>query len=98
MFVRGFLARHPRIEDLVRIAYRGEVGYEYDAELATRLQRQIDVDAGLGAIFHTDRLAAIAADRRACNRQQAVNLLTMTSIVTASHVPAGGERRVPPPS
>lgn len=86
MLARGFLARHPAIEDLVRIAYRGEVGYEFDSELAARLRRQLDADAGLETVFDTDRLAAIAADRSTCNRQQAVNLLTMTSIVAAPGV------------
>lgn len=98
MLARGFLARNPGIEDLVRTAYRGEVGYEYDTGLATRLRRQIDADVGLEDVFDTDRLAAIAADRSSCNRQQAVNLLTMTSVVAAIDRAAAGELRVPQPA
>ena len=96
MWARSFLANHPRLEDLVRVAYRGEVGYRYDTVLANRLRRQVDAGA-LDGVFNNRTLARMADDRSTCNRQQAVYLLTMTSVVAAPGIAAADESRMTVP-
>ena len=93
MWARGFLANHPRLEDLVRVAYRGEVGYEYDATLAARLRRQLDA-GDVQSVFRGDALETIADDRSTCNRQQSVYLLTMTSVVATPGIAVGDDSRL----
>jgi asparagine synthase (glutamine-hydrolysing) len=84
MYFRKFLANHPAIEDVVRVVYRGEVGASYDERLAERLQRQLANSSEIRTVFDAERLDEIAADRTSCSRQQAMFLLTMTSVVASA--------------
>ena len=80
-WVLSLLARYPWLEDLVGVVYRGEVGYEYDENVADIIRTQLRESEAVRGRFNEDELARIAADRRSCNRRQILNLLTLTAAV-----------------
>ncbi|QFU85014.1 hypothetical protein GCU68_21085 (plasmid) [Natronorubrum aibiense] len=77
----SFLGRHPSLEDVARVIYRGEVSSEYHPNIARLLTEYTTQSPALDQYLDVDTIRTFANDTSSCGQHQIYNLLTVSAAI-----------------
>ncbi|WP_455449375.1 asparagine synthase-related protein [Natrinema thermotolerans] len=85
----SLLGRHPSLEDIARVVYRGEVNSQYHPNVARLLSDSVARSQSLETYLDTDVVRRFTDDTTSCDNHQIYLLLTVTAAILLA------ERRSP---